>query len=131
VVVRTRDFAKLTSVIHAVAGGVTSLAFSSDGSTLVSGGDDGTLAFWDSETLRPIGTPIRSTRTDLWRAWYRSDGSVVGYEPADAEGAFQWFSMPGRADQWLNLACQIAEPTLTKDEWDRYVGGGRPFQSVC
>jgi hypothetical protein len=89
------------------------------------------MAFWDSQTLRPIGTPIISTRTDMWLVRYRSDGSIAGYMPADVAGEFQWFTMPARADQWLKLACQLAGPTLTAPEWERYVGGGRPFLDVC
>jgi hypothetical protein len=131
VVVAARDFAPLTPVVHAVAGGVTSLSYSSDGATLVSGGDDGTLTFWEGGTLRPMASPIRSTRADLWLAFFRSDGSVTGYLPADADGALQWFSMPARADQWLTMACQMAGPTLSTVEWDRYVGPDRPFQNVC
>jgi DNA-binding SARP family transcriptional activator/WD40 repeat protein len=130
-IVSGRDLAPISTLVPAHAGTVQSMSFSPDGATLVTGGDDGGMAFWEGHTLRPIGAPLRSTRPDLWLAWFRSDGTVAGYMPADTDGAEQWFTMPARADQWLSSACNLAGTTLSPAEWKRYIGGGRPYQNVC
>jgi WD40 repeat protein len=130
-VVAARDLAPISAAVQAAAGPVQSVSFAPDGDTIVTGGGDGTMAFWDGRTLRPIGSPIRSIREDSWWVWFRHDGSVTGYTPGVAEGTEQWFTMPAQADQWLASACQLAGTTLTRDEWDRYVGAGRAYRKVC
>jgi len=46
-------------------------------------------------------------------------------------GTEQSFTMSARADQWLNLARELAGPTLSQVEWNTYVGADRPFQNLC
>ena len=40
-------------------GPVEAAAFSPDGKTVLTGGDDGTARLWDAATGQPIGQPIR------------------------------------------------------------------------
>jgi hypothetical protein len=130
-IVTGRDLSPISPVVPAVAGRLESLSFSPDGTTVDSGGGDGSIAFWEGRMLRPIGAPIRSARPGLWEAFYRSDGSVAGYMPAETNDAEQWFTMPARADQWLSSVCQLAGTTLSQAEWDRYLGTDRPYRNVC
>jgi WD40 repeat protein len=130
-IVAARDLAPISAAVQAAAGPVQSVSFAPDGDTVLSGGGDGTMAFWDGRTLRPIGPPIRSVREDSWWAWFRHDGSVTGYAPAITGDTEQWFTMPARADQWLSSACQLAGTTLSRVEWDRYVGAPRSYRKVC
>ncbi|TYB55369.1 hypothetical protein FXF51_45720 [Nonomuraea sp. PA05] len=44
--------------------GVMALAFSADGSTIATGGDDGTARLWDAATRRQLGAPITRARFD-------------------------------------------------------------------
>jgi DNA-binding SARP family transcriptional activator/WD40 repeat protein len=130
-VVAARDLAPVSAAVQAAAGPVQTVSFAPNGNTVVSGGGDGTMTFWDGRTLRPIGSPIRSMREDSWWVWFRHDGSVAGYTPGVSDGTEQWFTMPAQADQWLSSACQLAGTTLSRDEWDRYVGAGHAYRKVC
>jgi WD40 repeat protein len=130
-VAAARDLTPISATAAATSGYVMSVSFAPDGDTVVSGGDDGTMAFWDGRTLRPIGSPIRSVRGGQWLTWFRGDGSVTGYTPGAADDTELWFTMPATPEQWLSSACALAGTPLTPDEWDRYVGGGRAYQTVC
>jgi DNA-binding SARP family transcriptional activator/WD40 repeat protein len=130
-VVAARNLAPISAAVQAAAGSVQSVSFAPDGNTLVSGDGDGTMTFWDGRTLRPIGSPIRSMRDDSGWVWFRHDGSVAGYTPALADGTQQWFTMPARAEQWLTSACHLAGTTLSRTEWDRYIGAARSYRNVC
>ena len=130
-VVAARDLAPISTGVSAVVGELLSVSFSPDGQTIVSGGDSGVMAFWDAQTLRPIGSPIRATPPDAWWAWYRHDGSIAGYAPGPTGDSQQWFVMPGLPSQWLVSACQLAGVTLSRDEWDRYIGTTRGYKDPC
>jgi WD40 repeat protein len=130
-VVNARRLAPISQPVVASVGEVVSVAFSPDGTTLVTGGADGRLSFWDSHTLQPIGQPVRAPRDDAWWAAYRSDGSVVGLEPAAADGTAQWFTMPARPADWTAAACHFAGGGLTRAEWSRYVGAAHAFEQLC
>jgi hypothetical protein len=121
----------VSAAVKAQVDQVETVSFSPDGGTVVSGGDDGFMTFWDAETLRPIGSPVAAVHAGLWTAWYRDDGSVTGYAPGDADFTEQWLVMPAEPDRWLAAACQLAGTTLSRDEWDTYIGAGQPYRAVC
>jgi WD40 repeat protein/DNA-binding SARP family transcriptional activator len=56
---------------------ILTLAFSSDGQTLASGGDDGTIRLWDVATRQPLGEPLTGHDRSVWR---------VAFSPATLAG---------------------------------------------
>lgn len=54
---------------------VTSLLFTSDGKTLISGSSDNTVKFWDTTTRAQIGDPLIGQETQIWGlTFYPPDG---------------------------------------------------------
>ncbi len=65
-------------------GAVNCAAFSPDGATLVSGGDDGTLRLWDAATGAARAAPLRGHTNRVWSVAFSPDGRVVASGSEDA-----------------------------------------------
>jgi WD40 repeat protein len=113
-------------------GGAEALEFSSDGRILaVSGvssgvvGSGGGVSLWDVETGTQIGPSLttgkRAALIDL-----SPDGRRLLVTAANGEGAI-WDIDPG---SWARRACALANRTLTREEWQRYLPG-RPYEPAC
>jgi WD40 repeat protein len=63
---------------------IRTLAFSPDGKTLASGGEDGTIRFWDTETGEAVGTLIDSEQRVIWDLAFRPDGQQLAAASVDA-----------------------------------------------
>ena len=59
------------------AGAVNAAAFSPDGATLVSAGDDGSLRLWDVATGAARGPPLRGHSNRVWSLAYSGDGRLI------------------------------------------------------
>jgi WD40 repeat protein len=53
------------------------VAYSPDGRTLASGGEDGTIRFWDPATGEPVGEPLTGHRGGVWSVAYSPDGRML------------------------------------------------------
>ena len=58
-------------------GVIFSIAFSSDGKTIVSGGYDGTVRLWDLETAKPIGEPMKGHERVVVSVAISPDGKTI------------------------------------------------------
>ena len=57
---------------------ITSVAFSLDGTKIVSGSADGTIKVWDSGAPKPSKSPLLGHKTDVcWLAWQSSWSSCA------------------------------------------------------
>ena len=56
---------------------VTSLAYSPDGKTLVSGDESGRIIFWSVNAHEPIGPPVQHHQSPVWSLAWSLDGKTV------------------------------------------------------
>ena len=85
------------------------VAFSPDGKTIISAGDDGSLLLWDVETGRRRGQPVRAHADRAWTVAVSPDGSAIVSGAKDGTLVF-WDARTGRPtkgpiqahDKWIN-----------------------------
>ncbi len=98
---------------------VTALAFSPDARVLFSGLFDGSMTAWDVAGRRRIGD-IHAARGEVTDLRYAQDGSAVT-AVTDRGVVLRWNL---DADDWLTLACAIANRDVSSEERARFLEGG-------
>jgi WD40 repeat protein len=105
--------------------GGNNLAYSADGSLIVSAGYDGSIVLIDGETMDLLGSVVIPSRT-LTSASFEPDGYTVLIASQD-DGIYRWDT---RLEHAIEHACRAAGRDLTSEEW-RENFGNRPFQKTC
>ena len=116
-------------LVHALdtgRGGATSLEFTPDGRILaVSGFGEPAASLWDVATGTRIGPSLtagqRTAMVDL-----SADGRKLLLTLANGK-AVVWDVDPA---SWARRACVLANRTLTREEWKRFLPG-RPYEPAC
>jgi WD40 repeat protein len=120
--VRTR---KLVRVLDQGGYGAFTLEFSPDGRTLAVSGFEPVASLWDVATGTQIGPQLsagdRRTMIDL-----SPDGRQLLETHGNGQGAV-WDIDP---ESWKRRACDLADRTLTRKEWDEFLPG-RPYEPAC
>jgi WD40 repeat protein/tRNA A-37 threonylcarbamoyl transferase component Bud32 len=106
--------------------GAETLEFSSDGRVLAVGGlAENVASIWDVASGTQIGAKLtvgsRAIQMDL-----SSDGRHLLMTAANGEGAV-WDIDPR---SWAERACAIANRTLTREEWEKFLRS-RPYEPAC
>ncbi|KAI0310037.1 hypothetical protein OF83DRAFT_1071175 [Amylostereum chailletii] len=67
----------LQNVLRGHNDGICSVAYSPDGTRIVSGSDDWTIRIWDAETGQPVGKPLQGHTSEVNSAAYSPDGTRI------------------------------------------------------
>jgi WD40 repeat protein len=117
---------KLVHELDHGGAGAAALEFSGDGRILaVSGFGEPVASLWDVATGIQIGPRLsagrRTAMMDL-----SSDGRHLLIAAANGQGAVWDVDPPS----WARRACALANRTLTREEWAKFLPG-RPYEPAC
>ncbi len=114
---------------------VVRVTFSSDGAMIVAAGEDGTVERWNARTGQPIGQPLTGSIGQpltgsigpVPGVAFSPDGKTIAAASTDRTVRL-W---PLSIDAWTDHACTLAKRNLTQDEWNEFLGDGRPYARTC
>ena len=116
---------KLVHELDQGGNGAFTLEFAPDGRTLAISGFEPAASLWDVATGTQIGPTLtagdRRTMIDL-----SSDGRQLLEVHGNGQGAV-WDIDP---ESWKRRACDLANRTLTREEWQEFLPG-RPYEPAC
>ncbi|MCA9500657.1 MAG: trypsin-like peptidase domain-containing protein [Nitrospira sp.] len=110
--------------------GVTSVAISTDGRTLASGGDDWSIILWDiTNPEEPVQRFILYGHTSPilnGGIFFTQDGNTL--VSTSKNEVILWDINP---ESWVEKACAIAGRNLTQAEWQQFLGVSIPYHATC
>ena len=116
---------KLVHELDQGGNGALTLEFSPDGRTLAISGFEPAASLWEVATGTQIGPQLtagdRRTMIDL-----STDGRQMLEVHGNGQGAV-WDVDP---ESWKRRACELANRTLTREEWEEFLPG-RPYEPAC
>ena len=116
---------RLKEPVNANAGFVMTVAFTPDGSTIATGGTDGTVRLWDADTLKQIGSNLPHVDNEPTTAMVVDDDQLLA---VSAIGKLYRWDLD--ADRWADQACLVANRTMTRSEWRVFLPG-LPYDPAC
>jgi WD40 repeat protein len=110
--------------------GVTSVAISTDGKTLASGGDDWSIILWDiTDPTEPVQRFILNGHTSPilnGGIFFTQDGKTL--ISISTNEVILWDINP---ESWAQKACVIAGRNFTQAEWQQFLGISIPYHATC
>ncbi len=116
---------RLKEPVNANAGFVMTVAFTPDGSTIVTSGTDGTVRLWDADTLKQIGSNLPHVDNEATVAMVVNGDQLLAVSAVGK--LYRWDLDAGR---WADQACLVANRTLTRSEWRSFLPG-LPYDPAC
>jgi WD40 repeat protein len=108
------------------AGLRTSLAFNPDGKILALGNGNGTVWLWDTGANQLVGKPLSGHLRRVNGVAFSPDGRKM--LTSDEGGTVLLWDVEPAA--WVERACDIANRSLTPEEWRQYARG-EPYRRLC
>jgi WD40 repeat protein len=105
---------------------VRALAFTVDGRTLASGGEDSTVRLWDVAARVAIGRPLTWNDGFVWAFAESGDDRTITV--AAGGEVMTW---PFSAAGWDAAACRFAGHDLSPTDWSRYAPNHHDPQPLC
>jgi len=109
---------RLVEPVTANAGWVLSIDFAWGGSLIVTGGTDGTIRLFDTETLEQVGANLPANDNVLALADVLPGDEMLVLSFTGQ--AWRWDLDPAR---WARQACAVANRNLTSSEWRAFLPG--------
>ncbi|MEV0196024.1 AAA family ATPase [Nonomuraea sp. NPDC050691] len=104
------------------------LAFSPDGEVLATGLASGGVQLWDLRTYRRLGSPMTGHTSGVTAVAYSGDGTAVASVAGDGTARLWNVRTP---PDLVAAACANAGRSLTRDEWETYVGQEEEYRQTC
>ena len=103
-----------------------SVAFSPDGTYIVSGSEDGMLRFWDTKTGKVIGDPLKGHKQKVRSVAFSPDGTYVVSGSED-----MMLRVWPRPKVWPALLCAKLTHNMTDKEWRNWVSSDIDYLKQC
>ncbi len=111
--------------VRAHGGAVHWVAFSDDGSRVVSGADDAAVVLWDSHTGGVTGCITLPVLAPYTPSFLPNSNILIA-----ARGEAAIYEWDPSAERAVEFACRAAGRDLTEAEWSEHFPG-QHFRSVC
>jgi WD40 repeat protein len=121
--VRTGEFVR--EIEQNVGFAVSTLEFSPDGEMLAMSGEEH-ASLWEVASGKAIGTRLTAAGGDDAMLDLSPDGHRLLMTTSNGQGVV-WNIDPA---SWAQRACALANRTLTREEWERFLPG-RPYEPAC
>jgi WD40 repeat protein len=79
---------------------------------------DGTVRLWSLLNAQPFGQPFEVDSDAAWSVAFSSDGTK--FAASGINGTTKIYPTP---QNWIATSCRIVGRNLTREEWERYLGG--------
>ena len=106
---------------------VQAMAFSPDGATLATGGDDRAVRLWNARTGRLVATFTGHTEA-VTAVVFSPDGATLATASFDWTARL-WNGVLSPAKQTQKI-CSAVGRSLTEEEWSQYLPN-QPYQQIC